>query len=304
MGLRPIDGVFVDMTTYAFMFSRYQADIVPIDVLDPVFNSYMIFTSKIMEVQTFFLVCALLYVLPLYIVSKKWLNDYWFYVFLFLVGSYSFWAYGTNGIRNGIATSLFLLGMSRDKRVSQVLWILLAVGFHKSMLLPALGYLLTQFYNNPKGYLAFWIACIPLSIVGAGIWEDLFADFTFVGDERLNYLTAKPDTSSFSRTGFRWDFLIYSSVPVFTGGYFIIKKQFKDKTYWMLFNIYVFANAFWILVNRSNFSNRFAYLSWFMMALIFVYPLLKQNLLKNQHIKMAFILLGYYLFTFFMYIFY
>ena len=39
--------------------------------------------------------------------------------------------------------------------------------------------------------------------------------------------------------------------------------------------IYLTANAFWILVIRSSFSNRFAYLSWFLMAIIIFYPFFK-----------------------------
>lgn len=303
MGLRPIHGVFIDMKTYARMFERYQQNPLSGNMNDPVFESYIMLSSKIMSVHFFFFVCALLYILPLYIVSKKWFKVYWFYAFLFLVGSLSFWAYGVNGIRNGIAGSLFLLGISRDKRVFQILWILLAVGFHKSMLLPAIGFLIAQFYNNPKGFLVFWAACIPLSLVLGGFWENFFAGFNFVGDERLAYLTTEANAASFSSTGFRWDFLIYSAAAVFAGWYYIFRKQFKDKIYFWLFNTYVFANAFWILVIRANFSNRFAYLSWFMMAFIIIYPLLKKIILVEQHQKIGIILMAYYMFTYIMAIF-
>lgn len=300
MGLRPIDGVFVDMGTYARIFLLYQSGQIFINISDPVFNSFISFSSKIMSLQMFFLICTLLYILPLYIVSKKWFKAYWFYAFLFLIGSLSFWTYGVNGIRNGIAGSLLLLGMSRDKRVFQIIWIVLAIGFHKSMLLPALGFLITQFYNKPKHYILFWLLCIPLSLISGGFWENLFSRFTFLSDERLRYLTTEANVGAFSKTGFRWDFLFYSASAVFAGWYYIVKKNFNDKFYWRLFNTYVFANAFWILVIRANFTNRFAYLSWFMMALVIVYPLLKQNLILSQHKKIGFILIGYFSFTYLM----
>jgi hypothetical protein len=62
----------------------------------------------------------------------------------------------------------------------------------------------------------------------------------------------------------------------------------------------VFANAFWILVIRANFSNRFAYLSWFMMALVIIYPFLKSQLMPNQNKVLARVILFYFAFTFLM----
>ena len=246
----------------------------------------------------FFFVCILLYILPLYTICKKWFKSYWFYAFIFLIASLSFWTYGVNGIRNGIAGSLLLMGMSRVKLSNQIIFIVLAIGFHKSMLLPALGFLITQFYNKPKVFFIFWLLSIPLSLISGGFWENYFSGLNIVDDDRLRYLTTATESGAFRYSGFRWDFLLYSASAVFAGWYYIVKKEFNDKFYWRLFNTFVFANAFWILVIRANFTNRFAYLSWFMMALVIVYPLLKQNLILNQHRKIGFILMGYFMFTY------
>src|SRR5690606_25184293 len=108
------------------------------------------------------------------------------------------------------------------------------------------------------------------------------------------------EEGKFSSTGFRWDFLLYSSTAVFAGWYYIVKRNYKDKIYFWLFNTYVFSNAFWILVIRANFSNRFAYLSWFMIGLVIIYPLLKQQIIPKQHQVIGLILIAYFSFTFFM----
>ena len=92
-----------------------------------------------------------------------------------------------------------------------------------------------------------------------------------------------------------------SSFPVFTGWYFIFKKNFNDKFYSHIFNIYLVCNAFWILIIRANFSNRFAYLSWFLMSLIIIYPFLKQQFFKKQELVIAKVTLFYYGFTFLMF---
>lgn len=301
MGLRPIHEEFVDMTGYAYMFERYKSStLTDIDIVkDPIFSYYVLVISKIMSVQAFFFINTLLYILPLYFVSKKWFDSYWFYAFIFLVTSFSFWSYGVNGIRNGIAGSLFLLGISREKRISQIVWIALSVGFHFSMLLPTVGFVIANIYNNPKKFLLFWLVCIPISIISGNYWQNLFVSIG-IDDPRLYYFTELPISTKFSKIGFRWDFLLYSAIAVFAGWYFITKKNYIDKLYYLLYNTFLFANAFWILVIRANFSNRFAYLSWFMMPFIFIYPLLKQSILINQHKKMGIILLLYFAFTYVM----
>lgn len=301
MGLRPIHGVFVDMTTYAKLFERI-ADGHNVTLNEDIgFDLFMRFSAKIMTVQTFFFVCAIIYVIPLWYLSKKWFNRYWFYAFLMLVGSFSFWAYGTNGIRNGMATTLFLFALAFDERKKvMIMLLLLACSIHKSLVLPVLIFGLTFLNNDPKKYFMFWFMAIPLSLSLGSFWESLFAGLGF-GDDRMSYLTeGNVNDDTFSSTGFRWDFVLYSAAGVFAGYYYIIKKGFKDIMYHRLLNTYLVVNAFWILIIRANFSNRFAYLSWFMMGLVIIYPLLKQKIISMQHKRMVIILFVYFMFTYFM----
>ena len=301
LGLRPISGYyFGDMGTYANIFKSYEEGNPITTTKDPFFHFFVMQCSKIMSVAMFFMVCALLYVVPLYLVCEKWFKQYWFYAFLMLVISFSFWSAGTNGIRNGIAGSLFLLGISRKKRIFQILWLLVAMNVHFSIFLPIVAFITVQFHNKPKSFLIFWLAAIPLSLLLGGFWESLFASLGFE-DDRISYLTeGNINDDEFAYTGFRWDFLLYSATGVFAGWYFIFKRKFEDPIYFKLFNIYLFANAFWILVIRANFSNRFAYLSWFILALVICYPLLKKDFLQQQYKKLGFIVLVYFMFTYFM----
>tara|TARA_R110000868_G_scaffold411734_2_gene708267 strand:- start:1850 stop:2947 length:1098 start_codon:yes stop_codon:yes gene_type:complete len=306
LGLRPISfKVFGDMSTYANYFNRY-ANGSPITTdQDIAFHIYMKMLSKLVNVHGFFLITSVLYTLPTYIISKKYFKDYWFYGFLMFVVSFSFYTYGTNGIRNGLATSFFLWGLCYpNNRIIMGALFALAVLFHKTLLLPVIAYILTLFYNEPKIYLKAWFFSIPMSLFFGSIFINLFTSLGF-GDDRLaGYLTQEMDSENFSHTGFRWDFLFYSSFPVFAGWYFIIKRQFNDKFYKQFYGTYLICNAFWILVIRANFSNRFAYLSWFLMAFIIIYPLLKQQFFKNQQIMIAKIVTIYFLFTFLMYFIY
>jgi len=300
MGLRPIDYHFGDMVVYNKYYESYQSGLPVIQSSDYIFEFFMFSCSQVMTASMFFFVCSLLYVLPLWAACKKWFQEYNWYAFLALVISFSFWAYGTNGIRNGIATSLFVFALSRDKLVFKVLFVTLAVGFHKSLLIPAAALVLTYLYADPKKYFYGWLASIPLSLVLGSFWEGLFAGL--MTDERANYLTTFKDEykDSFSSTGFRWDFLLYSASAVYVAYFFLFKKKFVDPTYNRLVCIYLAANAFWILVIRASFSNRFAYLSWFMMGIIIVYPFLTKIQVKNQHKVLGSILIAYFSFTYLM----
>lgn len=301
LGLRPISGrYFIDMGTYNRIFEHYANGGQITSTKDILFNVFTKFCSQVMSASSYFLLCAALYIIPLFLVCKKWFQDYWFYGFLFLVTALSFWAYGTNGIRNGIAGSLFLLGISREKRVWQIVFIIMAIGCHKSMVLPAAAFILANFYNNPKVLIYFWFLCIPLSLAAGGLFEQFFGTLGF-DDKRLSYLTeGNVNNDEFASTGFRWDFLIYSGTAVFAGWFYIFKRNYKDRIYFLLFNTYIISNAFWILVIRANFSNRFAYLSWFMISLVILYPLLRQYIIGKQHKKIGIILILYFSFTFFM----
>jgi hypothetical protein len=214
MGFRPISHYFVDMVTYSKSFLDYQSGATLSTEKDVLFEYFTLLCSKLMNVNFFFFLCALVYIYPLYLVCKKWFPNYWFYAFLLIVSSFSFWAFGTNGIRNGLATSVFLYGVSKEKRLLQFGLILLAIGIHKSMILPGLGFLVAQFYNKPKVMIAFWMFCIPLSLLAGGFWETFFASLGFE-DDRISYLTeGNINDDEFSSSGFRWDFLLYSATAV------------------------------------------------------------------------------------------
>lgn len=305
MGSRPVSGkYFGDMRTYSDTFLGYASGrgVFFETEKDIWFNAFMEASSKVMSVEMFFMLCTLLYVIPLYIASKRFFNEYWFYGFLILVTSFSFWSYGTNGIRNGIATSLFLLGISLDKKTLTYLLLIVAALVHKSMLIPIGAFIVASNYKNTKVYLLLWLAAIPLSLVLGSFWEGFFLNLGLFEDQRLESYFIGDDEfdEQFSSTGFRWDFLAYSFTGVFAGWYFIMKREFEDKLYLNLYHMYLLANAFWVLVIRVNFSNRFAYLSWFMLGIVIIYPMLKFRFFEKHHFVIGRVLLAYFLFSFIM----
>ena len=303
IGQRPISYKFGDTGNYYKAYVAYQNGAsISESVGDYGWHVFMKAAAQVMSIHSFFTIVAFIYIYPLYRISIAFFKEYWYYAFLMFVISFSFYTYGVNGIRNGAALSFFLWGLTyRKNKVIMGILFLFAILFHKTAFLPILAYIFTYFYNNPKTFFKVWLACIPLSLFIGNVWITLFTNLGFGGDRLAGYLTTEVDKGSFSSTGFRWDFLFHSAFAVFAGWYFIYKKQFQDKLYFQLLNTYLIANGFWILVIKANFSNRFAYLSWFMMAIIIIYPLLKQQFFKNQHVIIGKVVLAYFAFTYIMY---
>ena len=108
--------------------------------------------------------------------------------------------------------------------------------------------------------------------------------------------------SNFSRIGFRWDFLLYSAMPVWLAWY-VRYKGIINQTFNLLANTYIIANSFWILVCRVAYSNRFAYLSWFMYALVIAYAVIRLPIWDDQDRVAGRILLAHSVVTVFLHFF-
>lgn len=268
---------------------------------DPLFGIFTEFCAKHLDSQTYFFLLASLYIFPMYIACRKFNSNYTYIILLMIVVSFLFWSSGVNGIRAGIGSSFLLLGFSyRGKWISKLFLFLIAIGFHRSMLLPVGGYIVSAVYQNYRFYVFIWFISILLSQLFAGFWEGFFASFALGDDRFSSYLTSELDPNVFSRIGFRWDFLVYSAFPIIAGIIYINKLNYRDSNYIHLFNTYLVSNSFWILVIRSNFSNRFAALSWFLLPVILIVPLVDNKTLHERVGLISLYLLISYAFTYYM----
>ena len=244
------------------------------------------------SVDVFFIICALFYVCLKVATAKTISPKYSFILLLAMMTTIGFHNYGTNVLRAGIATSFMLLAFVKFDKTRQFwLYALLGVLFHKSVALPLAAFICARIYNkNINWYIIIWLLAIPLSIVVKPYVSDFILGIDFLGDRAERYLTGEADASKFSHVGFRYDFVMFSAAPLFVGWYFIVKKKFTDRFYQIIFCTYTLANAAWILINDVPFSDRFAYLSWFMMPIIIFYPFLYCNNVRKRFLKIATIL--------------
>ena len=314
-GFRPTNStLFGDTWLYAYsyenLFDDYNSQTAQTEWL---WNGLNYFCHYIgFSTSVFFVVIELLYVgLMLWACQRLMGNNLWV-SFLFCVTSFSFLSYGVNGIRNGLACSFFLLAiafLNNQKKWNYILsgvFVLAACCIHISSIIPTVALLLSFiFIRDPKKTILVWIVSIILSLVFGNILIQIIPNFGFDTSRFDNYIAAGSNSQlmeKFSSGGFRFDFLLYSSMPILMVWYVTIKRNFIDLTYNIIANTYIFANAFWIIVIRAAYSNRFAYLSWFLYPLVIAYPLLRMNIWKDQDRKSALILFAYSSFTFIMFL--
>jgi hypothetical protein len=266
-----------------------------------------------MNPYEFFVLVALLYFGGMLICTAILMRNNLWIVMLFFFTAFQTFTYSVNGLRNGLACSFMLVAISmlthRNNRgiIVCAFFMLMALSIHRSTMLPAVMAIISWFFiKDTKLALRFWYASIALSLVAGPVFESFFAALGF--DDRfsayqMGQYGAKYQTG-FSHTGFRWDFLLYSSFPVIMIWYVTQYRKFTSREYSLWANTYLLCNAFWILVIRASFSNRFAYLSWFIYPVVMAYPLMRMNLWEDQDRKTSIIFFFYTGFTFFMFFIY
>lgn len=223
---------------------------------------------------------------------------------LFCFGAFSFYTYAVNGIRNGVACSIVIMalaGVCKGDKIWPILLSFIAISCHKSTALPLACMFFTFFVRNPRYMYGIWIGAIAVSLLFGETITNIISLISY--DERLAELTMRGDEMSELleielKNSFRWDFLLYSSMPILLGAYTLFYRKIYNNTYLILLGTYIYANAFWILVIRDVFSNRYAYLSWFLYPIVLAYPLLNLPVFKRNHSqKTAWILLAHFGFT-------
>lgn len=307
MGLRPVSSVFGDTVNYAKGF--YEAQSSP----DPfqwdwegewLFYNLLEWFAKNSDIHSFFLLCAFCYVFPLWLATQRIFKSYYYIPFLVILCMFTFWSYGVNGVRNGIGASVFILAMSYINRLPVAIALcILACGFHKSIYLMVAAGTLTWFIKNSYYYLAGWIGALVASYIAGGTVQNYLANSgKLEEDDRFSgYLTGDNMVGEIVQMSmtFRWDFVAYSSMAVIVGYYFIFRRNFKDEYYHWIYNTFLVTNAFWILVIRAAYSNRFAQISWFIMPIVLIYPFMKRRFWNNHEKMLGYALLLFYVFAFY-----
>ena len=308
IGLRPVSSAFGDTVNIALEYSKMDPRHISADWSGEWIWLWLINGCKAagFSIHVLLTIAAVVYVLSAFWAVNLFMPKDPLLGTIFLLSSLMFFPFGVNGVRNGIACHLVLLGAAwlfDDKWIPGGLTFLIATGLHRSTFLPIVALIVARFFfRNVRWAIYIWGGAIIVSLVTGDLFSSFFAGLGF--DDRMSQYTSIDEMSEFSHVGFRWDFLLYSAGPVFMAWYVCIKKGLKDNWYNAICTVYCLCNAFWVLVIRTAFSNRFAYLSWFLYPIVIAYPLVNMLIREDQDRFTGWVLLAYAGFSAFMWFFF
>ena len=338
MGLRPVSSAFGDTINYAAGYRRAAGMAVfSLDLnKEWLWAAIMLFCKQSgLTVNAWFLLIEIGYLGFAFIGLRILLKENCWIAMLFFLSAFSTFTFGVNGIRNGLACSMVILAfaIAANQNFSKLALaggiLLLAFGIHRSISLPIAAFLAASYViKSPKIAIYFWIASIGVSLVAGGAVTNFFMGLGF-DDRMTQYGTGMGEFGDqFSNTGFRWDFLAYSAMPVWLAWYVTTKAEKERALYgdtieeaetgitgagriadahsMRVFNIlattYVLANSFWVMVIKAAFSNRFAYLSWFLYPVVLAYAVIRLHIWEDQDKKAGLILVLHAGFTIIMHL--
>ncbi|MEE1226661.1 MAG: EpsG family protein [Bacteroidales bacterium] len=306
IGFRPVSSVFVDMMNYISFYHAFHEGSVFIfdkEAENLLFDNYFAWIGSMRLGTTFFFVTiAAIYFICTYIACKRMFPRDTLIAYLVFLAAFSTFSYGTNGVKAGAAAAIFLMAMSfRDNLKICIPLVLVSWGFHHSMIMVVVAFVLTLIYKNTKVYFAGWCFCLLIAAAHISFFQELFAGIlSDTGDQHgAEYLTDNSDWGG--KTGFRIDFVFYSAMPILVWYWAVYKKKLQlSKMYTCLLNLYMTLNGTWMLCIYASFTNRIAYLSWFLYPIVLIYPFLNENWGASRYKTLSKVVLAHLGFTLFM----
>lgn len=297
-GFRPVGEYMYDTSGYALRFIRYQL-VDGIEDIDLSKGKEIIWefigrgiASLGYAVHVWFLVIAVVYIGFNIWGCRLLFPNHVYLAFLTYIIFFLFYQGGVNGIRNADAYSIVFCAIClyatryKYRYVAIALLFACAYEIHSSVAITILAFVAAcTFIRNTKIAIIIWLGAVLVSLSAGNILAEYAIGFT--DDARAErYLMAGQDIrmmkKGFSHVGFRWDFLLFSLLPILFGGYVTIYRRYKDRYFSILLNTYILANAVWVIFIYAAFSNRFAMLSWCIYPYVMLYPCLRMNVLKPK----------------------
>lgn len=290
IGFRPISYVFGDMPSYAYAMTNHKFEYVETTFSgNYVFTNLMTFLSShgAGEQVPIVLLAVINFIAAFFAFKKLFPQNFYFSMLVFF-SAFATYGGAVNGLKAGCAYSLFMVALAyRENWKICALFLFLSFGFHHSMELPIIAFVVCLFIKKTKYYYILWMICLILAAAHVTYFQTFFSDF--VDEKNAGYLIT--DEDSFVK-GFRPDFILYSAIPLIVGYYAVFKKKIQSESYKFLLHLYILINSMWMLVMYASFTNRIAGLSWGMYPVVLIYPFLKEKWGNKQYKYASYCLLG------------
>ncbi len=296
IGLRP-ESVGADTSQYIQNY-EYEKGVVfqlNYDTENVIFdNLFTYLGSRNYDISELFLIMAFIYFACIYVACRRLFPQHQEIAFFSYLMAFSTFSYGVNGMKAGVGAALFLVALAyREQILLSIVFAALSVGFHHSMIAVAVAYVISYFYKNTKMFIYGWLVCTLLAIAHISFFQILFA--SFASDKANEYLTGVGYI-----TGFRPDFILYSAMPILIGYIMLFKKKIRNELYELWLRMYLTTNSAWMLCMYASYTNRIAYLSWFMYPIVLLIPFYSIKTSNNQFVVGKKVVLYHMFFTLFM----
>ena len=211
IGFRPVSGgYFVDMVNYVLYYDFFYDGVQFVfdwESENKIFdNLFALWGSLRFGYTSFFVFVAFIYFSTAYLGLRKLFPTHRLTAFLVFLAAFSTFSYGTNGIKAGAATSLFIWALGyRDNLKVSIPLVLLSWGCHHSMIMPVAALVVTMFFKNPKCYFVGWVFCALMAAAHITAFAHFFAGATT--EHGAEYLLGSGENDG-TKGGFRIDFIV------------------------------------------------------------------------------------------------
>ncbi len=300
IGVRPNSPVFADGPGYWAGILDHRWEYLTMDEVSNQFaTKYLMSTLSSLEVhpRVGFFVFAIIGYGFAWIAMRKIFPKDTLLAMIMYCGTFTMFSGAVNGIKNGMALSVFLCSIAyRDNWKYYVPFLLLSLGFHHSMQISVASFVVCKLYSRTKSYYLLWLFGLFVAAAHITFFQTLFADFT--DESGAGYLVTDSDSWV---TGFRLDFILYSVAPLLIGWWIINKKKIQIPVdYIFALNVYLFMNSIWLMCMYAAYTNRIAALSWIIFPILLLYPFLNIQIRKNQYKCVVCVVMWQLAFTTFM----
>jgi len=228
------------------------------------------------DYHVLFFVLFIIFILVFYKALKNIFPTYdRYYIFITYILYPGFIAYLANTKRQGLALVFMLLAISylfKNEKVKGTVALTISVLFHNTMLLVLLPIFLFSWLkekNILKYVSIIYIISLIVSIMGLNelIQSDVMIEFFQMGARYERYVLGETEINYY--TGFRFDFTLFSLLPIFIYFYFRTRIKGADKKRvksWL--GLYLLLSSIYQFLSFIPFSDRLAAFSWFMLPLV------------------------------------
>lgn len=240
---------------------------------DPLFYLFSKVLVGLLGVRGTFVTYSLVFCFAIVYAAKRLATSQRTLALLLYISCFPFYSLGLNVMRSSVSMAAILVAISlvpRRKWVAVGASILLAVAFHQSALVFCAG-LAAAYLLSMRMAVGVWVVSVVLAFTGYGV-DTLVV---LMGEQLqsilgLNSLARILKAAEYVdyRTGFRFDFFLFSVFPLLVAYGVHKTSTITSETTRFVLRLYLMLNAFFLVAVSIPYSDRIALFSWTLIPIL------------------------------------